>query len=537
MTEENKMLYKSFTASMGEGEGVKQLKGYASVFGNIDSHGDIVLPGTFKKSIEMTTERPIRLFSSHSMDARDLLGTIKVMREDSKGLYFEADLSQADSAQDILTKAKEGHLAEISIGFFLGDSEYSKSDKGETIRLIKDVELVEISLVSRASNSQALVLEVKEELIEKPVIKEIIFMADEIKKNEEVSELKAELAEIKKLLNKPEKLPIAEDVVVTKENKADLADDLFVEFLNGSISSREMKREVEKKALSSVVIENGAGLIPERLHSEIVKYLDRIVRLEDYITVLTGNGPLNILDWKFQPSFSNFNEGGTITEDTISNVLGKSTLNPQEKVGMAGIPRRLERRAYITVQPLIAEGYAQAFKELKEDAIMTGTGNDEPLGIITALAAVSATTNTETITSIAYLDYNAMINVQYLIDEQYRQNAAYFVTPNAEKYLRELTGNSLPLWTNGDAQIKRPPMFAGHPVIVSQALQTGATANDSIIVFGDLKKYFLLEEEGFGLEVSDDFYFDKNKKALKMVVAFDGMPVDMNAFARIMVLA
>ena len=48
----------------GDKEPIREITGYASVFGNIDSHGDIIDKGAFANTIEDAKSRKINLYSS-----------------------------------------------------------------------------------------------------------------------------------------------------------------------------------------------------------------------------------------------------------------------------------------------------------------------------------------------------------------------------------------------------------------------------------------------------------------------------------------
>lgn len=575
--------------------GVNRISGYASVFNNVDSHGDIILKGSFTKTIERIADRKINLYSSHDMDARELLGTITMLREDDYGLYFEADISSAPSAQDIAIKAKEGHLDEVSIGFFMLDSEYVKDEaSGQSIRVISEIELVEISLVSRASNPKAKILQVKkeqaemedaeqddriieevmekhddvldglaeklaEELIEKSVEGEsselqTVDSLTEPNKNKEnkmseekninedmVKAFEEKLAKFEELMNQPiAKTPFeveeekSEEPVLETRSEAEMhneASALFYDYAKGDLTKREYEQAIEEKALSSVVVEDGAALVPERLHNEIVQKLDRITKIEALVTKLNGNGPLDILDYSFDPTWSTHDDGGTISETSISSIFGKSTLDPQDYAALVTIPNRLERRSFQSIQPLLAGDFARAYNELKEDKIMQGSGHKEPLGVVTLLTDLSI--NTENITAIANLDYDALVNVTFKLNEEYRGNAAFFMHPDALKQVMKLTDSqNLPIW-NRPVSAGNPATLLGYPVIETRALEDGNASGESPVVFADMSKYIMLEEKAFSVEASRDANFSSNKLTLRMVVSFDGMPVDKNAFAMI----
>lgn len=138
-----------------KGDGPGEVSGYASVFGVIDLHGDIIAPGAFRKTIaERVPAGKIKLLNSHIASAEHTIGTIVDAREDEVGLFFRAELSSTALAQEIRTKMNEGHLGAASIGFDIIDAVWEERD-GEMIRVIREVKLYEISVVPFPANEMA----------------------------------------------------------------------------------------------------------------------------------------------------------------------------------------------------------------------------------------------------------------------------------------------------------------------------------------------------------------------------------------------
>lgn len=140
-------------------EGV--ISGYASVFGNVDSYGDIVVEGAFSKSIEKIkrTGKVISVFYGHNMeDPRANIGRVIELREDGHGLFFKAqlDLSGDTYGRLVYEQLKDGRLDSLSFGFSV--IEGANTEAGYELR---ELELYEISVVPIPANREALITEVK----------------------------------------------------------------------------------------------------------------------------------------------------------------------------------------------------------------------------------------------------------------------------------------------------------------------------------------------------------------------------------------
>lgn len=137
------------------------ISGYASVFGNVDSYGDIVVKGAFSKFLERTAEsgKAIPVFYGHNMeDPKANIGLTSELREDGRGLFFKArlDLSGDTYGRVVYEQLKDGRLDSLSFGFSVLDA--ANTEAGYELR---ELELYEISVVPIPANREALITEVK----------------------------------------------------------------------------------------------------------------------------------------------------------------------------------------------------------------------------------------------------------------------------------------------------------------------------------------------------------------------------------------
>lgn len=136
-------------------------EGYASVWGSVDSYGDTVQRGAFLKTIEdhRAKERMPRMFYSHN--SSDVIGKWTYMEEDDKGLKVRGELTPGHrKADDVYASLKHGAIDGLSIGFIDRDSEELETGG----RLLKEIELMEISVVSLPAEELAQITSVKSRL-------------------------------------------------------------------------------------------------------------------------------------------------------------------------------------------------------------------------------------------------------------------------------------------------------------------------------------------------------------------------------------
>lgn len=130
--------------------------GYASVFDYVDEQKDRVMPGAFQKSLKDTEKMPKMLWQHN---VQEPIGIWKVVREDARGLYVEGRLLlDLQRGREAYTLLKKGIVTGLSIGCQVVEAAYCHQ---ECVRELKEVSLMEISLVTFAANQHAKVLAVK----------------------------------------------------------------------------------------------------------------------------------------------------------------------------------------------------------------------------------------------------------------------------------------------------------------------------------------------------------------------------------------
>ena len=123
---------------------VGSFTGYASVWGVIDSYGDQVIKGAFKKTLKDNKGKGFPMLWSHNV--MEPIGVIKG-REDDHGLYVEGQLNlDVARAKEIRSLMVQGAINGLSIGY---QTIIEEMDKENETRKLKEIKLWEISPVWR----------------------------------------------------------------------------------------------------------------------------------------------------------------------------------------------------------------------------------------------------------------------------------------------------------------------------------------------------------------------------------------------------
>ena len=137
------------------------IEGYASIFGNVDSYGEIVEAGAFVKSLERSqkTGRKIKMLWQH--DPHQPIGVWDELAEDRKGLKVRGRLliDQSPKAREAHGLLQAGALDGLSIGYRTVKAAPKEGKQGITSLL--ELDLLENSVVTFAANERARVEVVK----------------------------------------------------------------------------------------------------------------------------------------------------------------------------------------------------------------------------------------------------------------------------------------------------------------------------------------------------------------------------------------
>jgi HK97 family phage prohead protease len=136
-------------------------EGYGSVFGgDPDSYGEIVAPGAFTESLAKLKSlgRAVPVLWQHR--SAEPIGIYDELREDEHGLFVRGRLLIKDVARaaEAFALMKAGAVTGLSIGYWVIDATY---DAKTEIRLLKKLDLVEVSLVTFPAKDDARVEAVK----------------------------------------------------------------------------------------------------------------------------------------------------------------------------------------------------------------------------------------------------------------------------------------------------------------------------------------------------------------------------------------
>lgn len=155
-----KLERKTFSMEVKEVSKSGEFSGHLSVFNNVDSYGDIVMPGAFKKSLGEWSKRkrlPPILWQHQYVEP---IGPFTMLEEDDIGLAFAGRLLVND-----VVRAREAHalvendvVSGMSMGFV---TVVDEEDRKTNTRKLIEVDLWEGSIVTFPANKEAQIEAIK----------------------------------------------------------------------------------------------------------------------------------------------------------------------------------------------------------------------------------------------------------------------------------------------------------------------------------------------------------------------------------------
>ena len=147
----------------GLGEG--QFTAYASVFGNVDSYGDVVVKGAFANDLVRWEKsgNPIPLLFGHNMSDPDFnIGYVVKAEEDNVGLKVTAQLDlENPKAKQVYRMLKGKRIDQMSFAYDVIDGAPAVVD-GQDVYEIRDMKIYEVSVVTVGANQETEILSVKQ---------------------------------------------------------------------------------------------------------------------------------------------------------------------------------------------------------------------------------------------------------------------------------------------------------------------------------------------------------------------------------------
>ena len=137
-------------------------EGYASIFGNKALGNDVIEKGAFMRSLRRKGAKKIKMLYQH--DTKEPIGVFDKVMEDQNGLYVKGRLAMGtQKGKEVYELMKMGAIDGLSVGYRVDAKGHHYDDKRK-YRVLKEVDLMEISAVTFPMNPRARIQAVKSDM-------------------------------------------------------------------------------------------------------------------------------------------------------------------------------------------------------------------------------------------------------------------------------------------------------------------------------------------------------------------------------------
>lgn len=160
--------------------------------------------------------------------------------------------------------------------------------------------------------------------------------------------------------------------------------------------------------------------------------------------------------------------------------------------------------------------FARRFARAEEKVLLTGTGQEEPLGLLNSSESIS----TEELGRITYDD---LVKLYFSLDAEYRNNAIWIMNDETAFSLRLLKDpNGNPFWEHGQEMLFRKP------VVISPYMPAIASGEKPILI-GDLSYYWLLQRQELTIKPLFEIFMAQGQIGYTAYERLDGKLVRQDA--------
>jgi len=308
--------------------------------------------------------------------------------------------------------------------------------------------------------------------------------------------------------------------------------------VNGMGMGMAAEMAAEQRALQADSDVAGGFLVaPEQFQAELIQDIDNAVFMRQIARVLpplTNADSLGVpsldtdladLDWTV--------ELGVGSADS-SLAFGKRQLKPQPLAKLVKISKTLMRKAALSPDAIVRERIAFKNGAVQETAFLNGSGAGQPLGVFTASDnGISTGRDVSTGNTTTTIGVDGLIEAQYSLTAQYRQNLNWIFHRDAVKMIRKLKdGEGRYIWQQSIVA-GNPDSIMGVPVRESEYAPNTFTNGLYVGLIGDFRNYWIVDALTLAIQVLTELYAATNQNGYIARSECDGMPVNENAFARV----
>lgn len=483
------------------------IEGYASLFGGEpDSYGDTIAKGAFAGSLaehKAARTAPLMLWMH---DPSEPIGVWHEVREDASGLAVKGRLIlETVRGREAHALLKAGALNGLSIGFRVRDAE-RRQDGG---RLLTEIDLVEISLVSMPAARRARVTSVKSAPAGTTAAKGAASSQRKSMSNQETAPggepgntaVEDRVASLEETVSGIDtRLAAVEDAVGSVKSAAARIEAKLSR--PGAATEIKSGEKVEVKAFGTFlrqgrealsadevkslrVADDTAGgyLAPAEFTAQMIKDLVEFSPVRQAAKVGPTSAGSVILPKRSTTPRARW-VGETEDRQETGATYGQVEIQVHEAACYVDVSQRLLEDAAVNLEAEVASDLAEEFGRLEGDAFVNGDGAKKPQGFMS-----SADVGHELAGSTTEISPDALIKLAYAVPSFYRNRGTWMMNAATLSAIRQMKFESYAYIWQPSLQEGQPALLLGRPVVEAPDMPDIGSGKFPV-VFGDFSSAY-----------------------------------------------
>lgn len=247
---------------------------------------------------------------------------------------------------------------------------------------------------------------------------------------------------------------------------------------------------------------DGGYLVPKTVSSRIISRVYETSNLRALATVESISGK----ELEIPRDEGEFGHGGWVGEttapsETSTSQLGVSKIFAHEMFAEPRVTQNMIEDAGLDIEAWVGKKVGDKFGRIEATSFFTGTGVNQPRGLLTYAAGTSNGQIEQIVsggaTSIAS---DAVYNLVFSLKDYYLPNAKFLMKRLTVRDILKLKdGQNNYLWQMGDIKSGQPATLLTHEIVRAEDMPTVAASSLSI-AFGDIKEaYTIVDRLGITL--------------------------------------
>lgn len=224
--------------------------------------------------------------------------------------------------------------------------------------------------------------------------------------------------------------------------------------------------------------------------------------------------------------------GNPSTDSTLS--FGKREIRPHPLAKEILVSKTLLRKV-ANAEGIVRSELSRVIAEAMENAYMTGTGDQQPLGIFTA-SSVGVSTDRDVSTGNAATTptFDGLKEAMYTLKQVYWRNARWLMHRSCMKLIAKLKDGNGQYLLQPNVSAAEGNLMLGFPVVLSEYAPSTFTASQYVAMLADFSQlYWIVDSQDMEILALEELYARSNQTDFVIRMATDGAPVLEEACVRV----